>query len=88
MCRLETGRTHQIRVHMAHIGLPLVGDAVYGRRRCANPLLNDFPRQALHARRLGLIHPETRAEVEWAIPLADDIAALIERLDAMEHDGD
>lgn len=87
VCRLETGRTHQIRVHMAHIGFPLVGDPVYGRRRCRNPLLDNFPRQALHARRLGLIHPLSQTEVSWSIALADDIANLIDRLAAAEHHG-
>lgn len=86
VCRLETGRTHQIRVHMAHIGFPLVGDPVYGRRRCRNPLLNDFPRQALHARRLGLIHPLSQDEVSWSIALADDMTALLNSLLAENHD--
>lgn len=61
-CRLETGRTHQVRVHMAHIGHPLVGDPVYGRTR--KPLSDvlkarGFERQALHAAHLGFIHPVT-----------------------------
>ncbi len=86
VCRLETGRTHQIRVHMAHIGFPLVGDPVYGRRRSRNPLLNDFPRQALHARRLGLIHPLSQDEVSWSIALAADMTALLESLLAENHD--
>ena len=88
VCTLETGRTHQIRVHMAHIDFPLVGDPVYGRRRCRNPLLQEFPRQALHARRLGLIHPLTQTEVSWSIALADDIAVLIDRLAVAERHGD
>ena len=56
-CRLETGRTHQIRVHMQSLGHPLVGDPVYGKKRTADPLLGAFLRQALHAERLAFIHP-------------------------------
>lgn len=79
-CRLETGRTHQIRVHMAHIGHPLVGDAVYGPRRSADALLDRFPRQALHAFRLGLRHPQSGLEMEWTVPMAADFAVLIDAL--------
>jgi 23S rRNA pseudouridine1911/1915/1917 synthase len=79
-CRLETGRTHQIRVHMAHLGHPLVGDPVYGRKRCANPRLQDFPRQALHARRLALIHPSSGELAEWSVPMPADMQALIDAL--------
>ena len=84
-CNLETGRTHQIRVHMAHIGHPLVGDPVYGRRKSGSPLLDGFPRQALHALRLGLIHPASREPMEWESPLPPDLANL---LDAMREAGD
>jgi 23S rRNA pseudouridine1911/1915/1917 synthase len=76
-CRLHTGRTHQIRVHMAHLGHPLLGDPVYGRAGAVSP---PFPRQALHAWRLGLLHPRSRAELHWQAPLPADIAALIEGL--------
>ncbi len=76
-CRLETGRTHQIRVHMAHRGHTLVGDPVYGLRRSGDALLDAFPRQALHAFRLGLIHPLNGDPVEWSIPLAGDFAVLL-----------
>lgn len=72
-CRLETGRTHQIRVHMAHIGHSLLGDEVYAPRNVAER----FSRQALHAWRLGLIHPKSGAEVEWEVPLPADMEGLI-----------
>lgn len=79
-CVLDTGRTHQIRVHMAHLGFPLVGDPVYAGRRRLPPPAGDFPRQALHAFRLGLIHPASRKEVSWRVPLAADLEALIAQL--------
>ena len=63
-CRLETGRTHQIRVHMASIGHPLVGDPVYGRRKSADVRLDRFPRQALHAWQLT---PGERSDRELAV---------------------
>ncbi len=81
-CRLETGRTHQIRVHLASIGHPLVGDPVYGRSRCGDVRLDAFARQALHACRLALIHPETHREMSWEAPLPADFAALLEQLRA------
>lgn len=79
-CRLETGRTHQIRVHMAHIGHPLAGDPVYAPRRCGNALLDAFPRQALHAFRLGLMHPRSGQAMSWEVPLAADLAQLLDGL--------
>lgn len=72
-CQLETGRTHQIRVHMQSLGFPLVGDTLYGKQHLAR----FFPRQALQARKLGLIHPQTGKNVEWEIPLAADFSALL-----------
>lgn len=73
MCQLETGRTHQIRVHMQSLGFPLVGDSLYGKQH----LTVVFPRQALHARRLGLVHPATGVEVEWSTELPQDFAELL-----------
>jgi 23S rRNA pseudouridine1911/1915/1917 synthase len=88
--QLETGRTHQIRLHLAHIGYPIVGDPVYGGRRrlpagCTPALtaaLSTFPRQALHAARLALTHPMTGKPLEWEAPLPDDMARLLAALDA------
>lgn len=71
-CRLETGRTHQIRVHLASLGHALVGDPAYGARRGMA-----FGRQALHAWRLGFVHPLTRQPVSWESPLPADFAALL-----------
>ncbi|MBC4013289.1 23S rRNA pseudouridine(1911/1915/1917) synthase RluD [Morganella morganii] len=96
--RLETGRTHQIRVHMAHINHPLVGDQLYGGR--PRPLkgasdefrdaLREFDRQALHATMLRLYHPITGIQMEWHAPIPDDMVKLIEVLkaDAQEHQDD
>ena len=74
-CELDTGRTHQIRVHMHSIGFALVGDALYGKAHLA-PV---FRRQALHAFQLGLIHPKTGEECSWSTPLPEDFAALLAR---------
>lgn len=82
-CQLETGRTHQIRVHMASIRHPLIGDATYGgARRSGLPLLDAFPRQALHAYRLGLQHPESGESMEWEMALPDDFATLLQQMRA------
>jgi 23S rRNA pseudouridine1911/1915/1917 synthase len=79
-CTLETGRTHQIRVHLAAIGHPLVGDPVYGPRR--TPGVPAFGRQALHAARLGLVHPQSGRHLIWDAPPPADLAALIDALRA------
>lgn len=87
---LETGRTHQIRVHLAHLGYPLVGDPVYGGRRrlptgasaALRAQLTGFKRQALHAQRLGLTHPATGEELTFEAPLPADLAALLAALAA------
>jgi len=87
---LETGRTHQIRVHLAHIGFPVVGDPLYaGRRRvpagCTPALaaeLHAFRRQALHAARLRLEHPLTGRELAWEAPLPEDMQRLLAALEA------
>lgn len=86
--RLETGRTHQIRVHLTHIHHPLVGDPVYGRRLLIpsgatenlGEVLRSFKRQALHARRLGLEHPLTGKFMRWEAPLPDDMRRLVHAL--------
>ncbi|OHX35628.1 RNA pseudouridine synthase [Methylomonas sp. LWB] len=92
--KLETGRTHQIRVHMAHINYPLVGDQVYGGRfqmpaECNPDLaeaLRRFKRQALHAAKLGLEHPETGDYCEWSVAMPDDMQNLLKLLAENELD--
>ncbi|OWY29649.1 RluA family pseudouridine synthase [Herbaspirillum robiniae] len=74
-CRLETGRTHQIRVHLQSLGFSLVGDALYGKPH----LMPVFPRQALLAARLGLVHPTSGKFRQWAAPLPEDIVELLRR---------
>ncbi|MDY6991593.1 MAG: 23S rRNA pseudouridine(1911/1915/1917) synthase RluD [Pseudomonadota bacterium] len=88
--QLETGRTHQIRVHMAHQRYPLVGDPVYGQRLYLPPgsqdtlkeTLRQFPRQALHAHRLGFQHPQTQQWQQWVAPLPEDMRHLLSALQA------
>lgn len=90
---LETGRTHQIRVHMAHIRYPLLGDPVYGGRfqmppNCSPELekvLRGFKRQALHAAKLGLVHPVSEEYLEWEQPLPEDMVQLIQALSDNEQ---
>lgn len=87
-CHLQTGRTHQIRVHMSHIGTPLVGDPTYNanRRPLTVPIadvtkiLNAFPRQALHAAELHFIHPSTKEEMSFESDLPEDFRQLLDDL--------
>ena len=90
-CRLETGRTHQIRVHLAHIGHPLIGDATYGRARqaprprspeekTAYEAVSAFPRQALHAGVLGFFHPSKHKTMRFESPWPDDFSNLVKAL--------
>ena len=85
-CRLETGRTHQIRVHMAHIGHALIGDPDYGRRRRLSEAVpgaataNSFARQALHAATLGFVHPVSKQFMRFDSPLPGDIAQVLDAL--------
>jgi len=86
--KLETGRTHQIRVHMSHINYPLVGDQTYGGRarlpkgidQDTVDVLRSFKRQALHAKKLELWHPATGEQMSWEIPLPDDFVTLLKAL--------
>jgi 23S rRNA pseudouridine1911/1915/1917 synthase len=91
-CILETGRTHQIRVHMQFLKAPMLGDPVYGigniiphklMTQTLKDAVSGFKRQALHAIKLGLIHPKTNEPMEWQIELSDDMKALLE---AMRHE--
>ena len=84
-CSLETGRTHQIRVHMSSIGYPLVGDPVYGGKpkntqQTIGQILINFPRQALHAKKLSLTHPQTQQILTWEVGVPDDINHLLQAL--------
>ena len=90
-CRLETGRTHQIRVHMAHLGAPLLGDPLYGNQKAflsdkseiearVRDSVASFKRQALHARLLGFIHPVTKEELSFETPPPADYQALVASL--------
>ncbi|SAL70442.1 RluA family pseudouridine synthase [Caballeronia terrestris] len=95
-CDLETGRTHQIRVHCAHTRHPLLGDPVYGHargKRSVTPLPNGFARQALHAWRLGLVHPVTGKDIAWRADVPEDMSILAAELglgreEEMDHGDD
>jgi 23S rRNA pseudouridine1911/1915/1917 synthase len=85
-CRLETGRTHQIRVHASHIGHALIGDPVYGRSRppaasacpdAARSALLGFPRQALHAQTLGFDHPKLQTRINLCATIPQDLHDLL-----------
>lgn len=89
-CRLETGRTHQIRVHMEHLGHALIGDRIYGPQRTNQlkgmpdlPEIKALGRQALHASVLGFVHPTTREDMVFETPLPDDLVALHTALKAL-----
>jgi 23S rRNA pseudouridine1911/1915/1917 synthase len=90
-CRLATGRTHQIRVHLTHRGYPLIGDRVYGTRAGRDivrggpvgALIAAFPRQALHARSLGFAHPDGRGRLSFASPLPRDLCELVSNLEQL-----
>jgi 23S rRNA pseudouridine1911/1915/1917 synthase len=92
---LETGRTHQIRVHLAHIGYAIVGDPVYGGRRrlpagasaTLKTALEAFHRQALHAARLSFLHPKSGKPVSYEAPLPADLAGLLETLERDRREG-
>lgn len=82
-CTLETGRTHQVRVHMAHIGHPLIGDAVYSNRQNSyiiGPNQSKFERQALHAASLGFIHPVSGESLRFECSLPEDMQLLLSQL--------
>ncbi len=81
-CRLETGRTHQIRIHLAELGHPVCGDKVYNHKPNGEvrPDQSGAPRLALHAAELGFRHPVTREELHWSMPLPTDLQTFLERL--------
>lgn len=91
--QLETGRTHQIRVHMNWLGYPLVGDPVYGAKRrwpihmpaTLKEILDAFPRQALHARALGFTHPNDGREMMFKVPLPEDLGLLLQQIEAEDE---
>lgn len=98
-CSLETGRTHQVRVHMAHLGYPLLGDPLYGLARngqtsrlrkvgldeAQSCLIVDFPRQALHAAEIAFIHPLTGEEMGFECPIPEDMDGIINILNQIDR---
>jgi 23S rRNA pseudouridine1911/1915/1917 synthase len=88
-CRLETGRTHQIRIHLAELGHPICGEKVYQRRpsepeALAKELPSGAPRLALHAAELGFVHPVTGESLHWTMPLPPDLQSFVDRLRGVE----
>jgi 23S rRNA pseudouridine1911/1915/1917 synthase len=81
-CRLETGRTHQIRIHLAELGHPVCGEKVYNRvpGEPTRPDLSGAPRLALHAAELGIVHPVSGSPLHWMMPLPADLAQWLDRL--------
>jgi 23S rRNA pseudouridine1911/1915/1917 synthase len=81
-CRLETGRTHQIRIHLAELGHPVCGEKVYNRKPGAEPVpdASGAPRLALHAAELGFVHPVSGEPLHWEMPLAADLQGFLDRL--------
>jgi 23S rRNA pseudouridine1911/1915/1917 synthase len=81
-CRLETGRTHQIRIHLAEMGHPLCGEMVYNRRLDGSVIedKSGAPRLALHAAELGFVHPASEKRMHWGMPLPNDLAVFLQRL--------
>jgi 23S rRNA pseudouridine1911/1915/1917 synthase len=85
-CRLETGRTHQIRIHLAELGHPICGETVYQRRpgEPPSPDASGAPRLALHAAELGFVHPVAGESLHWTMPLPPDLQKFVERLRGAE----
>ncbi|MBX9977777.1 MAG: RluA family pseudouridine synthase [Alphaproteobacteria bacterium] len=89
-CKLQTGRTHQIRVHMHHMGHPIIGDPVYGKSTLSKKwpeIIKNFPRQALHAAALQFAHPRTNELMTFSAPLPDDMLRLAQLSERMMGEG-
>jgi 23S rRNA pseudouridine1911/1915/1917 synthase len=84
---IKTGRTHQIRVHMAHIGYPVLGDRVYGGTKVTKFAVETIPRQMLHAETLSLLHPDTGHPMTFIAPPPADMAEVINKLRGMKQAG-
>src|SRR5208282_4643730 len=87
-CRLETGRTHQIRIHLAELGHPICGEKVYLRKPdgTVRADASSAPRLALHAMELGFVHPATGQAMHWSMPLPADLEKFVQRLRAEGKD--